>query len=137
ARRIVVVLGERTAAGARWSSRLRAFSDRVTLLLVRQAVDATLASEMLLRAVTPAPAPVAAPLIEYVQVQSGPIGEPLTPHSVATVQEVAMAPDLQPGDLLYTVQPGDNLSSIAERFYGDPAEVMRIAEATLAPAQPC
>src|SRR5579859_2123957 len=56
--RIVVVLGDRAAAGARWPARLRAVSDRITLSLVRQAVDATLASEMFLRAVAPSPAPV-------------------------------------------------------------------------------
>src|SRR5207248_2359198 len=44
--RIVVVLGERTIAGAQWPTRLRAVSDRITLALVRRAVDATLASEM-------------------------------------------------------------------------------------------
>jgi nucleoid-associated protein YgaU len=33
---------------------------------------------------------------------------------------------LGPGDLLYTVQPGDSLDSLAEQFYGDPAEYRQI-----------
>ena len=47
-----------------------------------------------------------------------------------------MATGLQPGEVLYTVQPGDNLSAIAERFYGDPAAFGQILEANLGRAQP-
>jgi hypothetical protein len=134
--RIVVVLGDRAAAGARWSARLRAVSDRITLSLVRQAVDATLASEMFLRAVAPSPAPVVPPRIDYAQVQSSEVANARSSPYVAAVQEVAMATGLQPGEVLYTVQPGDNLSAIAERFYGDPAAFRQILEANLGRAQP-
>jgi LysM repeat protein len=47
-----------------------------------------------------------------------------------------MATDLQPGEVLYTVQPGDNLSAIAERFYGDPTAFRQILEANLGRGQP-
>jgi len=32
-------------------------------------------------------------------------------------------------DQTYTVQPGDNLSKISKRFYGDPNQYMKIADA--------
>src|SRR6266542_3269716 len=134
--RIVVVLGERTAGGARWPSRLRAFSDRVTLSLVRQAVDAALAGEMLLRAVAPAPAPVVPLRIEYAQIHWSGIAHTLDSPVVTAAQRIAMAPDLERGDVLYTVQPGDNLSRIAERFYGESAAFNQIVEANLAREQP-
>jgi hypothetical protein len=61
--RVLVVLGERAGIGVEWLGRLRAVSDRVTLALVRQAVDATLAGGMFLRAVAPAPQPITPPMI--------------------------------------------------------------------------
>ena len=67
--RVLVVLGERAGIGVEWLGRLRAVSDRVTLALVRQAVDATLVGGMFLRAVAPAPQPITPPMIEYAQVQ--------------------------------------------------------------------
>lgn len=42
-----------------------------------------------------------------------------------------MVPDLQPGDLHYSVQPGDKLSVIAEWFYRDPAAFNLTVEANL------
>lgn len=134
--RIGVVLGERAGVGASWLGGLRVLSDRITLALVRQAVDATLAGGMFLRAVVPMPAPVAPPRIDYAQVQWDPVADTLESPVVAAAQRGAMVPDLQPRDVLYTVQPGDNLSAIAERYYGDPAAFNRIVEANLGRAQP-
>ena len=134
--RVVVVLGERAAGGARWAARLRRLSDRITLSLVRQAVDATLAGEMLLRAAVPTPAPVSVPQIEYAHVWWNRVPDRFDSPVAGVAHRLAMAPDLPAGDTLYTVQQGDSLSGIAERFYGDPTAFTRIVEANLHREQP-
>jgi hypothetical protein len=137
--RIMVVLTERATTCSRWSSGLRALSDRVTVPLVRRAVDASLAGELLLRAVSPAsaaPAPATIRIVEYQQVQSGIVSDTLNSPGRDTWPAVTIAPDLNPGDVLYTVQRGDNLSGIAQRFYGDPAAFEKIVEANLGRGQP-
>ena len=125
-----------TASRSRWPSQLRKLSDRITLSLVRQAVDASLAGELLLPAVVPAPPVVATPRLEYAQVQNSRLTDTADLSMVAVAQRMVMAPDLQAGDVLYTVQPGDNLSRIAQRFYGDPAAFKQIVAANLAREQP-
>src|SRR5688572_18616687 len=45
-----------------------------------------------------------------------------------TLEQETMGP-VDTGTDTYTVQPGDDLRSIAERFYGDSEEYLRIIEA--------
>ena len=45
-----------------------------------------------------------------------------------TIEQETLGP-VDTGDESYTVQPGDDLRSIAQRFYGDSEEYLRIIEA--------
>src|SRR5262249_9806514 len=135
--RIAVGVADRYAVGSRWTVRARTLSDRVTLSLVRRAVDASLAGELLVRAVVPTPQPIILePRMAYVQVQRQHHNQDSKWPSVAAAQQPGMAPDLEPGDVLYKVQPGDNLSHIAQRFYGDQARFSQIVSANLGREQP-
>jgi hypothetical protein len=135
--RIGLVLAERTTGASAWTARLRALSDRVTLSLVTRAIDASLAGELLVRAVVPTPQPFTAePRVAYVHVQRQDHAQDLDWPPIAAAQQTVMAPDLEPGDVLYSVQPGDNLSRIAQRFYGDPARFSQIVAANLGREQP-
>ncbi|MDR6219472.1 BON domain-containing protein [Deinococcus soli (ex Cha et al. 2016)] len=42
-------------------------------------------------------------------------------------RELAKEKDQDSGDTVYTVKPGDSLSAIAQKFYGDPMEYKKIA----------
>ncbi|MDK2013090.1 MULTISPECIES: BON domain-containing protein [unclassified Deinococcus] len=42
-------------------------------------------------------------------------------------KELAKEKDQDSGDTVYTVKPGDSLSAIAQKFYGDPMEYKKIA----------
>jgi hypothetical protein len=135
--RIGLVLAERTTGASAWTGRLRALSDRVTLSLVTRAIDASLAGELLVRAVVPTPQPFTAePRVAYVHVQRQDHAQDSDWPPIAAAQHPVMAPDLEPGDVLYTVQPGDNLSGIALRFYGDPARFSQIVTANVGRDQP-
>ena len=135
--RISLVLAERTTGASAWTARLRALSDRVTLSLVTRAIDASLAGELLVRAVVPTPQPITIePRMAYVHVQLEQQAHDSDWPPIAAAQYPVMAPDLEPGDVLYTVQSGDNLSRIAQRFYGDPARFSQIVAANLGREQP-
>ena len=45
----------------------------------------------------------------------------------AGVKELAKEKDEQSGDTVYTVKPGDSLSAIAQKYYGDAMEYKKIA----------
>jgi hypothetical protein len=133
--RVVVVLGDRAAADHSRFRRMRAVSDRTTLWLVRQAVDASLASGMLLRAVGPAPQAIVPRAAEYAQVLT--LSGHSTPIAAAgAALDAPMAPDMQPGDVFYTVQPGDTAGAIAELFYGDWRCYPKLVAANLDRPQP-
>src|SRR6266567_1421302 len=134
--RILVIFGERAGIGATWIRRLRTVSDRITLSLVRQAVDAALAGELFLSAVAPAPSAFAQPSIHYAQVQRTDAVDARGSVVGGSIDGAAMDRELMAGDMLYTVQRGDTLSAIAERFYGDPSAFNRIVEANLDREQP-
>ncbi|HEY1296989.1 MAG TPA: LysM peptidoglycan-binding domain-containing protein [Chloroflexota bacterium] len=130
--RISLVLAERTSGTSAWTAHLRAVSNRVTLSLVTRAIDASLAGELLVRTVVPTPQPFTGePRVAYVHVQRQHHAQDSDWPPIAAAQHPVMAPDLEPGDVLYTVQPGDNLSRIAHRFYGDPARFSQIVQANL------
>jgi hypothetical protein len=134
--RIGLALAERSAGASSWTTRLRGLSDRVTLPLVRRAIDASLAGQLLVRAVVPTPLPITIePRVAYVQVQRQHAQYSDWPP-MAAAREPVMAPDLDPGDVLYTVLAGDNLSRIAQRFYGDPTRFSQIVAANLGRDQP-
>lgn len=42
-------------------------------------------------------------------------------------KELAKEKDQDSGDTVYTVKPGDSLSAIAQKFYGDPMQYKKIA----------
>jgi LysM repeat protein len=118
--RVFVVLCEHAVVGAAWVGSLRAVSDRLTLPLVRSTVDASLAGLLLARVA----GGWTTPPIVLAETQNAEV-RMLDPAS----SQVPHWGELSPGDLLYTVQPGDSLGKIAERYYGDWAAYERIYEA--------
>jgi len=131
--RVAVILGERFSAGAAWLGSFRILSDFVTVGPIRKAVDASLAGALFVRVAVGAGVPEMAvmPMTAQVQVYDPyPGRHASSPRIVAPTQEVH-APDLNAGDVLYTVQPNDSLGKIAERFYGNWASYTEIQEANL------
>jgi two-component SAPR family response regulator/LysM repeat protein len=120
--RIVVAAADMATHGADWVRSLRGLSDWVTIPVVRRAVDTALATAMVVQVVAHAAPASAAPLSDQ-------------PASVAYVD--ASAPLANAASPVgrnfeeYTVQPGDTLFSIAERFYGTGDEFPRLVEANL------
>jgi LysM repeat protein len=118
--RVIVLLCERAAAGAAWVASLRTVSDRLTLPVVRRAVDASLAGLLLARVA----GGWTTPPIVLAEAQNAEV-RLLDPQP----GEALRGGELLAGDFLYTVQSGDSLGKIAERYYGDWAAYERIYEA--------
>jgi len=113
---------ERIAGGTATVRRLRNAADVLSVPLVRRAVQASLAGGMVIRvAMAGVPTAAAAP-------QDGPVvvvvGSPYSdaPAAVRSVRWAAAevpADEIPADSVVYTVQRGDNLAKIAERFYAD------------------
>jgi DNA-binding SARP family transcriptional activator len=123
--RVLVGLLERARRDAPWWRLLRRLSDVLTLPVVRRSVDAALAAALVVRvaATTPVLADSASDIASQVT-EDAPSDESAPSDDEAT----PLPPDIQlgPGDVLYTVQPGDTLNSVAENFFGDPDEYPQI-----------
>ena len=130
-RLLVAVAGAR-AHGAAWAEGLRAFSDRVTLPVVRRVVDGAVVAGVVVQLAGRVPTVGAAGLdgpgiaseaaIAYADPAAGPRAAPAGPA----------APDASGQALtVYRVRPGDSLWAIALRFYGDGEGYPRIIEANV------
>jgi nucleoid-associated protein YgaU/DNA-binding SARP family transcriptional activator len=108
------VVAERLAAGAAWVKTFRSAADWLSAPLVRRAVEASLAGSLFVRVAVGVPGAVAAPLQTAAVVAAVADG-----RSEARAAEPTFSAKAIPGSIAYTVQPGDNLFKIAERFYGD------------------
>lgn len=117
-----VAAGERVAGGTTAVRRASNLADLLSAPLVRKAVRSSLAGSMLARvALAGVPVAAAAPverpaLVHSISPQAS-SQRILGPQFWATSREAAR--DIPPGATVYTVQPGDNLVEIAERFYAD------------------
>src|SRR5713101_1511606 len=117
--RIIVALGERVAAGAKWLRVARALSDMVTHPTIKRAIDVSVAGTLLLRVTTATvtdTAFAASPLAEQAVHMFGPAAVPVWLEGEHSTP--ATAPGLAPGDITVTVQKGDTLGGLGERFYG-------------------
>jgi len=124
--RILVVGADAVAHGAAWVHLIHVVSDRLTLPIVRRVVDGVLLTVFVVNVVgrvTPgaaaaSPPPMATPHIASVR-----------PHRHGPASTPAQKRTQRPREINYTVQPGDTLWGIAERFYGTGYEFPRLVTA--------
>jgi LysM repeat protein/DNA-binding SARP family transcriptional activator len=120
---LLLVAAEAAAHGAVWVRRLRRVADRLSMPLVRRAVAAAFAFQVLSRAVPAA----AAPLSPTEQAWAVDVGVSTNPAEDArTPVDTARAPGPA-----YRVRAGDTLWSIAEAAYGSGSEYRRLIAANL------
>ncbi|MCC6177465.1 MAG: LysM peptidoglycan-binding domain-containing protein [Chloroflexi bacterium] len=121
--RLIVLGAEAIAYGAAWVRALRLISDRVTLPVVRRLVDGAVVTVLVVNLMARA-APASAAPISY--------------STVMLTRSDGGAPELSPNEpsressrrtIRYTVQPGDTLWTISERFYGTGFEYGRLVHA--------
>ncbi|MBI4496660.1 MAG: LysM peptidoglycan-binding domain-containing protein [Chloroflexi bacterium] len=132
--RVVVASADALTHGAAWMAPLRAVSDHITLPVIRKLVDGALVALFMVQLVgRPAPTAAAAPLMPAVAVAAA-----ATPRDSIIVQEEPPASEQDQAQRAaeYTVQPGDTLWSIAERFYGTGYEYPRVVEANTGQLMP-
>jgi DNA-binding SARP family transcriptional activator len=124
---LLVITAEAVAHGAAWVRSLRKLADRMTLPLVRRAVAAAFAVQILSRGVALAAA------------------EPLPPPAVALVASVHAQTAARPSmssieapasAATYVVRGGDTLWSIADQAYGTGTAYRRLVEANLGRRMP-
>jgi len=131
--RLLLAGADAVAHGVAWVQLLLRVSDRVTLPIVRRLVDGVLLTVFVVNVVgRAAPGAVAA-------------APPATatPH-IATVRSHRQGPEStaaqqrrqKPQDIEYTVQSGDTLWGIAERFYGTGYEFPRLVTANVGRQMP-
>src|SRR5258708_18746589 len=120
---LIAAGAERTAAGTTAVWRLRTVADILSIPLVRKAVHASLAGGIVVRvAVAALPTPAAAAPQNHavvVMVGRADAGAPASLRSGIWAASEEPAENIPAGSVVYTVQPGDNLARIAERFYSD------------------
>lgn len=124
--RLAVTVVAAVAHGATWVRTLRALSDRVTLPIVRRAVDGALVTVLVVNVVSrtvPIVGAAAPPAVHTNHVTA--TWAPAESHA----QSPRSRQDARPRSVDYTVQPGDTLWAIAERFYGTGYEFPRLVAA--------
>ncbi len=118
--RLLVALTDLATQGAAWVSSLRRAIDAFTLPFVRRAVDSALAVAIVVQVVA-RPAAVGAAGLP----QETPVVQSVQSAEAASVARVA------PRVAMYSVQRGDTLWTIAERFYGTGEEFPRLVDANV------
>ncbi len=131
--RVLVLAADAITRGARWVRSLRALSDHVTLPIVRRVVDGALVAALvvnLLGRTVSSAAAAGSGEVAAAAVSPGwaGAGEPIAP--------VLAENDDAPATVQYTVQPGDTLWAIAERFYGTGFEFPRLVAANVGQVMP-
>lgn len=121
--RLIVLGAEVIAYGAAWVRALRLISDRVTLPVVRRLVDGAVVTVLVVNVMARAAPASAAPISSTAAVVSlsggdAPESSPISPAQESSGRTVR-----------YTVQPGDTLWTISERFYGTGFEYGRLVHA--------
>ncbi|MFN8473872.1 MAG: LysM peptidoglycan-binding domain-containing protein [Anaerolineae bacterium] len=128
---LIVVTVEKVSQGAAWARSLRAAADHVTAPIVRRvvqgAVVATVVVNLVGRSGTPANA---APM------ETTPIVLQQRAPTDAAPPVVEQEAEHNPRVVEYTVQSGDSLWAIAERFYGDGDAYPRVVAANVGRAMP-
>lgn len=128
--RLVVLGAEVIAYGAAWVRALRLISDRVTLPVVRRLVDGAVVTVLVVNLMARA-APASA--------------APLSPSAAVVALSGGRAPGSSPTQpaqessgrtIRYTIQPGDTLWTISERFYGTGFEYGRLVHANAGRSMP-
>ncbi len=125
----VLVLGiDAMTHGAAWVADLRAVSDRVTLPIVRRAVDGALVAMVVVN--------VASRTVSGAAAASLPIATTshvtaIRSHTTVSGSDTAARKGQRPQDDTYTVQAGDTLWAIAQRFYGTGYEFSRLVAANV------
>lgn len=121
--RLVVVGADTIAHGAAWVKVLRLASDRMTLPVVRRLVDGAVVTVLVVNLVARAAPASAAPI-------SSPTAAVIMSAGVTPPSSPERPPeDSEARSIQYTVQPGDTLWTIAERFYGTGFEYGRLVRA--------
>ncbi len=124
--RLTVLIEEARNRGSAWARRLRAVSDRITLPVVRRVVDASLFAVVMLNVASrSAPSAAAAPLPAVVEARSADNRSML----VMGGWDPSGPTQSDDGADHHTVQAGDTLWTISERFYGTGREYTRLVEA--------
>ncbi|MHB0929242.1 MAG: LysM peptidoglycan-binding domain-containing protein, partial [Candidatus Nanopelagicales bacterium] len=121
--RVVVLGAEAVTGGAPWVAGLRAISNRVTLPIVRRLVDGALVAIIVVNLVGRSTPTVAAAVLTSAAtatVVASHEGAPPRPAFDESRQ------DQKQRVVEYTVQAGDTLWAIAERFYGTGHEYARL-----------
>lgn len=123
--RLVVVGVEVVSRGAAWTGTLRSATDRFTLPIVRRVVDGAIVAIVVVNLAARTPTAAAAPLHPASVVVNN-----VSPHyqgkpPAMSHRDVSGASHEEN----YTVQPGDTLWSISQRFYGTGEEFPRLVEA--------
>jgi len=126
--RVLVLAIDAITHGSAWVADLRAVSDRVTLPIVRRAVDGALVAMVVVN--------VASRTVSGAAAASPPIvmsSHVAALRSYATVpgSDTATRNGQRPQEATYTVQAGDTLWAIAQRFYGTGYEFPRLVAANV------
>lgn len=122
--RLIVVSADVAVHGPRWVRSLRVVSDRVTLPIVRHLVDGALVAAFVINLAGRPAHGAAAPITG-----SGTTAASILDRGTLEGHTVAANVEEDDGEVIYTVQPGDTLWAIAERFFGSGFEYPRIVEA--------
>lgn len=126
--RVLVLAIDAMTHGAAWVADLRAISDRVTLPIVRRAVDGALVAMVVVN--------VASRTVSGAAAASPPIATSshiavMRSHATVPGSDTAARNGQRPQDATYTVQAGDTLWAIAQRFYGTGYEFPRLVAANV------
>jgi len=123
--RLIAQVVETLTCGATWARALHTLSDRVTLPIVRKVADGAVVAFIVVNLAARAPRASAAPLNPPSAIVA--VVSPTNPHAPASAPPTRSKVDSRETE--YTVQPGDTLWTISERFYGTGEEFPRLVDA--------